>query len=109
MRLIIVSAFAVAASGCAIFSGSERTAIDARAAAPLTAASEPRAARGAERAAFRPAFGVGRPVALVPCRNKVTLGDDCRSLNDRHQVAGELAEDLDARPLDEASLRASDE
>ncbi len=104
MRSIFISALALAASGCAMFDGGERSAMSGPASAPVAEQTEAQPTRTAARGAFKPAFGIGSPVALVPCRNKVTLGGDCRSLNDRHQVAGDIPADADRGPLAEASI-----
>ncbi|NWG91685.1 MAG: hypothetical protein HXY21_04155, partial [Parvularculaceae bacterium] len=94
MRLIVISALALAASGCALFSGGENSTASLRPA--LTAAPSSVAGKAA-REPFTPAFGIGRPVALIPCQKKIALSDDCRSQNERHQIAGSMP------PPDEAS------
>jgi hypothetical protein len=105
MRQVFILSLALVASGCAAFGGGDRAAFDSREKQPIASMAQAEPARRAERAAFTPAFDVGSPVALVPCRSKATVGGNCRSLNDRHQVSGEISRDLDARPLDEAALR----
>lgn len=85
MRLIVISAFAFATSGCALFNGGESP-VASREAAPAAESGF----RKAAREPFTPAFGIGRPLALIPCRDTIALSDDCRSQNERHQVAGSM-------------------
>jgi hypothetical protein len=56
--------------------------------------------RKAAREPFTPAFGVGRPVALIPCQKKIALSDDCRSRNERHQVAGSMPTEDETAPTE---------
>jgi hypothetical protein len=107
MRLLIISAFGLAASGCAIFDGGERTAMTGRSVAP--AAEQSAAPLRAPRTAIRPAFGGGQPVALVPCSSKVAYSGDCRNVNTRHQIAGDVPSDAAGGPLAEASLEPSED
>ena len=95
MKLIVIFALALATSGCALFSGGERT-VAGRGPAAATESASPRAARES----FTPAFGIGRPVALIPCQKKVALSDDCRSRNERHQVAASMPSPDEAAPTE---------
>jgi len=92
MRLFALMGAALALSGCALFSGGDRASTAESAVAPTPLAAAP--SRPAARAPFRPAFAVGLPVALIPCKGGVEISGDCRSRNDRHQVRGDLGDDV---------------
>ena len=102
MKILCLAGLAPLLAGCALFSGGERSSAVAERALANVA---PPTARSASAETFRPAFGIGRPVALVPCRRSVALSDDCRSLNDRHQAGGDMPADDEASALTEASTR----
>ncbi len=82
MRLLVIAAIAMSASGCALFQKSETRAAAASAPAP--------AAIGAKPARFTPAFDAGSPVALMPCRGAAALGDTCKRSNVSHERRGEM-------------------
>jgi hypothetical protein len=75
MRWIAFAALALL-GGCALVGGEDRTAT----ARPLEAS-----APAPTPVAFKPAFGVGGPTALAPCRGAAPLAAACRSANGRHQ------------------------
>ncbi|HBK92208.1 MAG TPA: hypothetical protein DDZ68_11105 [Parvularcula sp.] len=81
MRVLLIAALALAASGCALFQKAETRA----AAAPpaLAPASD-------SRLRFTPAFDAGSPVALMPCRGAAALGDTCKRSNASHERRGEM-------------------
>jgi hypothetical protein len=83
MRLLMIAAFAMTASGCALFEKSET-----RAAAAPAAPSQ--AATVAKPARFTPAYGAGAPVALMPCRGAAALGDTCKRSNVSHERRGDM-------------------
>ncbi len=100
MRILVVSAIALASSGCALFGRSDQAAFTSPSPEP---APETQVAAKSARQSFVPAFGVGRPVALVPCRNKVVLSEECRNANERHQTRGEMPAGEEARALTDVS------
>jgi hypothetical protein len=83
MRLLIVAAVAIAASGCAVFEKPQ-----SRAAAAPVAAGPARPAAAPER--FTPAFGAGAPYALMPCRREAGLGETCRRFAVSHERRGDM-------------------
>lgn len=93
MKIPALIALAFLCGGCALIDGGGRQAVLEPSAAtpartPARAAAEP----------FRAAYGIGRPVALVPCARGATLNDDCAGGETRHQLSGEL-EAAAAEPL----------
>jgi hypothetical protein len=108
MRLFALTGAALALSGCALFSGGNRAASAENAVSPAPLAAAP--SRPAAREPFRPAFGVGTPVALIPCKGGVEISGDCRNRNDRHQVRGDLGDDVGQPVFTEAAtVPASDD
>lgn len=101
MKIVSVLAAASLVSGCALFSANERSA-SSREQSSSSPAYSP--ARTAVREAFRPAYAAGRPVALVPCRKRSALTDDCRAGNDLHQFANERLSEKDERPQGQSLL-----
>lgn len=101
MRLFALTVAALALSGCALFSGGDRASTAESAVAPAPLAAAP--SRPAARETFRPAFGVGQPVALIPCRGGVAISGDCRNRNDRHQARGDVAADAEQPVFTEAA------
>jgi len=101
MKVMGIAGLMLLASGCAIFSGGEESA----AYAPVSPVTSPSAAARRAPAAepFTAAYGVGRPVALIPCSRGAVLTDDCRATNDRHQVSGGRTVEGEATVLTEAS------
>lgn len=81
MRLLLIAAFALTASGCALFQKTETRA---------AAAPPPVASASAKPARFAPAFGAGSPVALMPCRAAAALGDTCKRSNVSHERRGDM-------------------
>lgn len=97
MRLLSIAGTFLLLGGCAIFGGG----------APVTADVSARTetlSNAPARAAFHPAYGIGRPVALVPCGRGAKLTDDCAGGNTRHQLGGEGAAEGEEEALSEASL-----
>lgn len=95
MRLLLVAAFSMAASGCAVFHKAEpRT--SAASAAPARAIS-------AEPAGFKPAFGAGAPYALMPCNREAGLGDTCKRANASHERRGDMPADEDRETFSDAT------
>lgn len=101
MKLLLIAGSALLLGGCALFGGGGSTVADARPEAAPIAASPARTARAD---AFRPAYGIGRPVALVPCRSGAKISDDCVGGNTRHQLGGEGAAGGEDPALPEVSL-----
>jgi len=93
-------ALAILMSGCAAFGGGGKS-------APLAADAAPLAQAPARTAAetFRPAYGIGRPVALVPCARGATLNDDCVGGETRHQLGGGRVSVGDEPSLSESILK----
>jgi hypothetical protein len=87
MKLLGLAGLLLLTSSCAIFSGGDKSAAYQPAAPDRTPAAVMRRAPAAEP--FEAAYGVGRPVALVPCAEGAGIADDCRAANDRHQISGE--------------------
>lgn len=91
--------------GCALFGGGERSAAvqpeDMRVSSP--------GGRSATTVAFRPAYGTGGPVALVPCGKGAKLTDECSGGNNRHQLNGDGPQDSDGSVLTEVSLAPASE
>ncbi len=83
MKLPILLLTALALSGCALFGDNSREAFAGPSAAAATVE------RGAPAQPFRAAYGIGRPVALVPCGKGARIGDDCSAGVQRHQIASE--------------------
>jgi hypothetical protein len=101
MKILFVAGLGLLLGGCAILDGGAQSTADAApAAAPLSRAPS----RTAAREIFRPAYGIGRPVALVPCGKGATINDDCVGANTRHQFGGERSVDEDEPALAEAAL-----
>lgn len=94
MRLLLIAAFALFASGCALFEKSEPRA----AAAPATPA-----ATTARPTRFTPAFGAGSPVALMPCRGAAALGDACKRSNVSHERRGDMPAGENSETFSEAT------
>lgn len=103
MRLLILTGAALVLSGCALFGGGDNSASADRTVASTPLAAAPAPARPVAREPFRPAFGVGMPVALVPCKGGVEISGDCRSRNERHQARGDIAEDAEQPVFTEAA------
>lgn len=101
MKILIISGLSLLLGGCALFGGGESTTAGARSEAAPSAASPERTARAE---AFRPAYGIGRPVALIPCSKGATINDDCVGANTRHQIGGERAAQGDEPALSEISV-----
>mgnify|MGYP001583410236 CR=1 FL=1 len=86
--------------GCAVFGGgAETSSVSARESASLSRAP----ARTASQP-FQAAYGIGRPVALVPCSKGATLNDDCVGGNTRHQLGGAGGTEGEEASLAEISL-----
>lgn len=100
MKLLLIAGTTVLLGGCALF-GDGSTVADSSSEAALIAVSP---ARTATATAFRPAYGIGRPVALVPCRSGAKISDDCVAGETRHQLGGEGGTEGEAAALAEASL-----
>lgn len=106
MRIAGIVGAALLLGGCALFDGGERPATVAAAVSPArTTASTAPSTTAPTRAKepFRPAFGIGRPVALVPCANGPALSDDCRNVNERHQRRGDMPAEEESAIFTEAS------
>jgi hypothetical protein len=95
MRLLLIAAVAMTASGCALFQKSET-----RAAAAPTAPSQ--TAASGKPARFTPAFGAGAPVALMPCRGAAALGDTCKRSNVSHERRGDMPAGENSETFSEA-------
>jgi hypothetical protein len=101
MKNLGIAGLVLLTSGCAVFSGSEKSAAYTATSPAVSPAAAARRAPGAET--FTAAYGVGRPVALIPCSRGAVLTDDCRAANDRHQVSGGRAVDGEETIFTEAS------
>ncbi len=101
MKILGIAGFMLLTGGCAVFSGSEKTAAYTATSPTPSPAAAARRAPAAEP--FTAAYGVGRPVALIPCSRGAVLTDDCRATNDRHQVSGGRTVEGEATVLTEAS------
>ena len=95
MKIPGLIALALLSGGCALFQG--------EAASEAALIRQPATSPAPTRTAFRPAFGVGQPVALIPCTGGVAISGDCRNRNDRHQARGDLAEDAEQPVFTEAA------
>lgn len=100
MKILAIFSLSLLLGGCAMFSGENTAALDAPNAAP--AAISP--ARTARTEPFRPAYGIGRPVALVPCGAGATINDDCVGANTRHQLGDAGGTEGEESSLAEISL-----
>lgn len=102
MKLSFVLALgfsAITLNGCAVLGGASETL--AYEAAPAPTAAPQRLER---REAFVPAYGLGRPVALVPCRRGAKITEDCSGANPRHQLGGESSSDEPEASMTEVAL-----
>ncbi|MFZ5619098.1 MAG: hypothetical protein ACOZAA_17435 [Pseudomonadota bacterium] len=102
MRIAGIIGAAMLLGGCALFDGGDRPATAAASVSPARVSTIATSARQT-REPFRPAFGAGQPVALVPCTDGVALSAGCRNLNDRHQRRGDMPEGEEAATFTEAS------
>lgn len=93
MRTIGLFCATILLSGCALFEGGGEPS-----SAALTAPAP------GPRAAFQPAFAVGAPAALMPCRkSRNAFSGTCRA-GDRHEAPGGAPEaDGASLPLTEAA------
>lgn len=80
MRALLVAAFAMTVSGCALFQKQETRAAVYPAPGAVSAAP----------ARFKPAFDAGAPVALMPCRGQAALGDTCKRMAVSHERRGDM-------------------
>ncbi len=94
MRLLLIAACTLTASGCALFEKSEPRAAAAPA-APATTIAKP--------ARFTPAFGAGSPVALMPCRGAAALGDTCKPFTVSHERRGDMPAGENSEAFGEAT------
>lgn len=101
MKFLSIAGLSLLLGGCALFGGGGSSVADAR---PGSAPAAAPAARTARAEAFRPAYGIGRPVALVPCGKGATLNDDCALANTRHQLGGAGGIEGEEPSLAEASV-----
>ena len=100
MKFLVIAGLSALLGGCALFGGGGRVSENAAPeAAPLSRAPERTASQ-----AFRPAYGIGRPVALVPCGKGATLNDDCVGANTRHQLGGAGGTEGEEPSLSEISV-----
>jgi hypothetical protein len=102
MKLLSLVGTALLLGGCALFSGGGGSNVADSRSEDAPAAASP--ARTATAESFRPAYGIGRPVALVPCGRGAKLSDDCAGGNTRHQLGGEGGAEGEAEALSEVSL-----
>lgn len=101
MKIMGIAGLMLLTSGCALFSGNEKSAAYAPVSPVTSSTAAARRAPAAEP--FTAAYGVGRPVALIPCSRGAALTDDCRATNDRHQVGGERVVEGEETTFTEAS------
>ena len=93
MRILAIAAFALSASGCALFHKTEtRTAAPHAPAAPV-----------AKPVRFSPAFDAGSPVALMPCRGAAALGDTCKRSTVSHERRGDMPSGENTETFSEAT------
>ena len=85
MRLLLIAAIAIVPGGCA--NVQKQVALAPAKAAPAVEAVSDRPVR------FKPAFGPGAPVALMPCRGEASLGGNCKRSNVSHERRGEMPSD----------------
>lgn len=102
MRIAGIICAATLLGGCALFDSGDRPVTVSASASPTRVSTIATPTRQA-REPFRPAFGIGQPVALVPCAESVALSAECRNLNDRHQRRGDMPEGEEAATFTEAS------
>lgn len=94
MRILLIAAFAITASGCAVFG---KPAPRAEAVGPVRSAADSAPVR------FTPAFDAGAPVALMPCRGAAGLGDTCKRFNVSHERRGEMPAGENSETFSEAT------
>ncbi|MDZ7627339.1 MAG: hypothetical protein U5J99_02885 [Parvularculaceae bacterium] len=96
MRLLLIAAFAITASGCALLPKMEtRTAAAVPPPAPAPVSAGP--------ARFTPAFDAGAPVALMPCRGAAALGAACKRSNVNHERRGDMPAGENSETFSEAT------
>lgn len=103
MKIIIVAGLGVMLGGCALLDDGASTQIAGE--APTRAQAPPVATRTAA-APFKAAYGIGRPVALVPCGKGARAGinSDCVAGNTRHQLGGGQALEGEEPALTEVTI-----
>ncbi|OFX04413.1 MAG: hypothetical protein A3E78_03185 [Alphaproteobacteria bacterium RIFCSPHIGHO2_12_FULL_63_12] len=100
MRILAIFSLSLLLGGCAMFNDGNTAAIDAPEASRVAVSP----ARTARTEPFRPAYGIGRPVALIPCGRGATINDDCVGANTRHQLGDAGGMEGEESSLAEISL-----
>lgn len=98
MRIFLLILAPLALSGCTLFESQQTAALRAPS-APVAGLSS-----SSTREAFRPAYGPGQPVALIPCRSGEAMGGECSRGLPAHRYGGDAMDDEASGPLVEVSV-----